>query len=39
MIKDSGARTEFSTGAKRDIQHGKASPDYTLPAFFKEDSK
>ena len=27
MIKDSGARTEFSTGAKRDIQHGKGRMD------------
>ena len=27
MIKDSGERTEFSTGAKRDIQHGKGRMD------------
>lgn len=27
MIKDSGARTEFATGAKRDIQHGKGRMD------------
>lgn len=27
MIKDFGARTEFSTGAKRDIQHGKGRMD------------
>ena len=27
MIKDSGERTEFSTGAQRDIQHGKGRMD------------
>ena len=27
MIKDSGNRTEFSTGAQRDIQHGKGRMD------------
>ena len=27
MIKDSGDRTEFETGAKRDIQHGKGRMD------------
>ena len=27
MIKDSGARTEFATGARRDIQHGKGRMD------------
>lgn len=27
MIKDSGKRTEFETGAKRDIQHGKGRMD------------
>lgn len=27
MIKDSGERTEFETGAKRDIQHGKGRMD------------
>ena len=27
MIKDSGKRTEFKTGAKRDIQHGKGRMD------------
>lgn len=27
MIKDSGARTEFTTGARRDIQHGKGRMD------------
>ena len=27
MIKDSGARTEFFTGTKRDIQHGKGRMD------------
>lgn len=27
MIKDSGNRTEFETGAKRDIQHGKGRMD------------
>lgn len=27
MIKDSGYRTEFETGAKRDIQHGKGRMD------------
>ena len=27
MIKDSGNRTEFSTGAHRDIQHGKGRMD------------
>lgn len=27
MIKDSGKRTEFKTGAKRDVQHGKGRMD------------
>jgi hypothetical protein len=35
VVKDSGKRQEFETGARRDTQEGKTRPDLISPFFIK----
>jgi len=38
-VVDSGTRTEFTTGSKRDVQTGKGRPDLIPPAFLRRLAK